>query len=114
MLAAHMQHTTRPGALVQIVDVLRHDQQRAVPLAGLGDMGGVGSFSWIAARLVIEAQRRLGSRARPRACGRPDPVILPQAACAAKGIDPALGGNPRAGRDHDVGRPASVIARPSP
>ncbi len=96
-----------PGALVQIVDILRHDQQFARPFGvepGERAMGGV-RLDRLQLRppRVVEVlhQRRIA----PEGLGRADildPMPLPQSVRPAKGGKPALGRDAGAGKDHDV------------
>ena len=103
----HMQHAARTRPLVQVVDVLRYHQQLAVPFRiEPGDrlMRGIGLLGLDRlAPLVVEAQHEIGIA--HEGLGRGDildPVLFPQAAAIAEGIDPAFGGDTCPGEDHDV------------
>lgn len=106
-LAVHVEDSLRPGALVEIVDVLRHDQQlprpfgiepreRAMRLVGL-------DRRQLSPPRIVEGLDQ--SRIAPESFGRADildPMSLPQAFRPAKSGKPALGRDPGAGEDDDV------------
>ena len=98
----HMRQPLCPRAFVQIVDVLRHDQQFARPFSiepRQREMSGIGrNFPQPRATGIVKLmhQRRitlvgLGGR------DILDPVPLPQPICRAEGSQPALRADPRAG-----------------
>ena len=107
----HVEHAPRPRALVQIVDVLRYDQQLAAPsrveprqrrvrrVRLLGLDGG--------AAHIVESQHEVG--VTRKSLGRGDvfhAVLFPQARAAigpgAERVDAAFRGYARAGQNHDV------------
>ncbi len=113
MRAVHVQHAVRPGAFVQIVDILRDDQQLAAPFAvqlGQRLVRGVRllRLDRFAAH-VVEAQHKL--RIAFERFGRGDildPVLLPQPAFRAKGVDAAFRAHASAGENDDIAYVGSV------
>ena len=129
-LAMHVDEVARPGALVQVVDVLGHHQHLARPVlleAGERFVRGVrlnAGAEQLAAALVVEALH--GGRLAGKSLGRRDllePPALPQAVGAAKARqagfdrdagagqhdDRAAGGN--LGRLVHAGRPRQPLAQ---
>ena len=52
---------------------------------------------------VVEAQHQIGIAGKGFGCCHIfHPVLLPQPACVAKGVDPAFGADPGTGQDYDV------------
>ena len=103
----HVKQSLRPGAFVQVIDILRHDQKLARPLRvepGKRVMRCIGlDGAERRAPCVIEAVDGFGiARKRLRGAHILDAMPLPQPAGAAKGGDAAFGGNPRAGEDDDI------------
>ena len=113
MLAMHVDQSIRPCPLMQIVDILRDDQQltrpggiemRQRPVRGVR----LGLLDMVAPH-VIKAQDKVGIAGK--AFGRRNilhPVPFPQPSCITKGADSAFGGNSGAGEDHDI---ADVVHR---
>ncbi len=108
-LAVHMQHATVARALVQVVDILRHQQkviaqhllqlgQRLVRGVGL-DLAGLQR----ATARVIKTLHQLGIAAIAlRRCHILYAMLFPQAVGGAKRLDARLGRNARAGQnDHE-------------
>ncbi len=86
MFAMHMQHALRPGPLVQIVHILRHDQQ--LTLSVLGPFGIEPGQSMVRrvgllgldrrAAQVVETQDEVGiARERLGSGDIFDPMLLP-------------------------------------
>ena len=104
-----------PRTLMQVVDVLRDDQQPARP-CGIElrqrPVRGIGFHArQRRAAIIVKAVDQL--RIVRQRLGRADildPVPLPQSAGATKGRDAALGRNPRAGQDDDVVEVAHIDA----
>jgi hypothetical protein len=104
----HVQHPLRPGALVQIIDILRDYQQFAYPVRveiGQRLVRGIGlDRSERAAALIVEVEhQRAIERQRLGRTYLFDTAPLPQPIRPAKGRKPALRRNARAGEDDDVG-----------
>ena len=103
----HVQNPAGSGTGVQIIDILSHDHKLALPLRvkpGEREVRRVGLLGLDRlAPHVVEAQHQI--RIAGECLWRGDvldPVLFPQPAAATEGVDPALGGYPRAGQDHDV------------
>ncbi len=107
--AMHVNEIAAAGPLVQVVDVLGHDDDFARPFAlelGQGKVGGVGGDARVgqsAAPGVVELVNQVGVADEGfrrgdvlEADARPDPVG------AAKGVEPGLLRNAGAGEDDDV------------
>jgi 4-hydroxy-tetrahydrodipicolinate reductase len=107
MFAVHVDQPLRPGALVQVIDILRHDQQgprpvRVQPSQRSMRRIGLNGLHEGTPR-VVKAQHEIGvTRKRAGRCDVFDPVILPQAACTPERADAALGADSSAGQDHDI------------
>jgi hypothetical protein len=109
--AMHVEHPLRPAALVQIVDILRDDQQFARPI-GRRAVRARDAPRWArppsAPRGAGRRSRCTSSGSRASACG----VQTSSTRCPShnpsgpKRGDPALGGYARAGEDHDVAKVA--------
>jgi 4-hydroxy-tetrahydrodipicolinate reductase len=107
MLAVHMEQAFRACPFMQVIDILCDDEQPTFPF-GIKPrqrvMRGVRlHFLNPRAAHVVEAQYEIGIACK--CLGRRDildPVLLPQAACAPKGIDSALRAHARAGQDYDI------------
>lgn len=107
MLAVHVDQPPGAGAFVQVVDILGDDQQVAGPVGveprqrlvrRVRDLG----LDRLAPR-VVEAVDEVGIARE--SLGRRDvldPMLLPQPARVAEGVDAAFGRNPGAGQDHDI------------
>ena len=109
-----MQDAVRPGALVQVVDVLRHQRQPAAALRQFDleprqrEMRRVGlRAAHVAPAQIIEGEYGLGIALEPfrrrqlhRIEARPDPL----ARLVAERAEAALGRNAGAGQDEDVAR----------
>ena len=113
MGAVHMEHALRPGAFMQVVDILRHDQQLALPFAVEPRqrlMRGVRVLRLDGfAPHVVEAQDQLGIAFEGFGRGDIlDPVLLPQSALGAEGVDPAFRADARAGENDDIAYVGSV------
>jgi hypothetical protein len=103
----HVQHALRPGAIVQVVNILGDQQQLAGPLRvepGERVVRGIGfDLGEVRAAFVVEAVDQLGVvRERLWRAHILDAMPLPQSAGAAKGGDAGFGGNACAGEDDDV------------
>ena len=103
----HVQQSPRPRALVQIIDILRDDQQFARPFGiepRQRDMRRIGfDLSQPRPPRIVKlvdqhriANKRLGRR------DILDPVPLPQPVGRAKRLQSALRADPGAGQDDDV------------
>ena len=107
----HVQHPLCPAPLVQVVDVLCHDQQPAGPrriqprqsvMRGVWRLG----LNGLAAH-VVEAQHQIGVGGKGLWRGDIlDPVIFPQATppivAPPEGVDTAFGADAGAGEDDDI------------
>src|SRR5690606_12080318 len=114
-LAVHVQHALAAGALVQVVDVLRHEQQvvaqlrlqaceRQVRVVGL-------HAAHLAAPGVVEALHEQGVALERLGGGHVAHVVaLPQATAVAEGLDAGLRRDAGTGQDH--GTHASILTRP--
>ena len=103
----HVQHPLRPGALMQVVDILGDDQQLARPC-------GIETRQRAVRRIgldrrqcrtasVVETVDKIGIlRARVGRAHILDAVPFPQPARPAKSGKAALGGDAGAGQDDDV------------
>ena len=96
----------RTGALVEVVDILRHDQQLARPMLikpGQRPMGGVGfDRGKRATPLVVEVEHQLAvSEQRLGRANLLDAAPFPQPFGSAKGREAALGRNARTGQHDD-------------
>ena len=98
----HVQQSLGPSTFVQIVDVLRDDQQFARPFSiepRQREMSGIGrNFPQSRPPRVVKLMDQFGI-ARERLRGRNilDPVPFPQAVGGAKRRQSALRADPRAG-----------------
>ena len=106
-LAMHMQQPGRAGAVVQVVDILRHQQQLARPFCVQPSQRLVRRIGMdglqLGAALVIEILDHFGIAGKGLwRCDILDPVALPQAVRPAKGGDAAFGADPSAGQDDDI------------
>lgn len=107
MLAMHMQQPLCAAAFVQVINILRNNQQRAFPfgvqtpqreMRGIGFLG-LNRF----APHVVETQDKVGVARKSLGCRDIlDAMLFPQTAASAKGIDPAFRADPRTGQDHNV------------
>src|SRR5690606_3849599 len=114
-LAVHVQHALAAGALVQVVDVPRHEQQvvaqlrlqaceRQVRVVGL-------HAAHLAAPGVVEALHEQGVALERLGGGHVAHVVaLPQATAVAEGLDAGLRRDAGTGQDH--GTHASILTRP--
>ncbi len=106
-VAVEVVHPSRAGSLVEVVDVLGHDEQVVadrVLKAGQGPMGVVG-FDEVqrGAALVVEAVHEVGVVVvRLRRGDLHRVVALPQSARVAEGRKAALGGDSCSGEDDDL------------
>ena len=107
MLAVHVDQPLRARALVQIVDILRHDQELAGPMRVepcQRSMGGVGLFGLDrGAARIVKAVDQIGIA--DEGFGRRhilNPVLFPKPAAVTEGVDTTFGRHARAGQDHDV------------
>jgi 4-hydroxy-tetrahydrodipicolinate reductase len=107
MFTMHVQQTLRPCPFVQIVDILRHQQQiarpcRIQPCEGI--MRGIGLYLLNTfATHIVKTQDKVGVAGKGFGrCHILDLMLLPQSACAAKGINAAFGANPSARQDDNV------------
>jgi hypothetical protein len=119
----HVDDPPRPCALVQIVDVLRHQGEMA---AALGErrlesrqrsMGGVGfGVEEVAAAQIIERENVIGIAGegfRRRQLHRVEPRPDPLPALVAKRAEPALSRNPGAGQNEDLPARAHSSGNPT-
>ena len=91
----HVQQPLRPGALVQIVDILGDEQQLARPFGIEPRQRLVRGIGLDRRQALPAGHRRMSEPARgpggkPRACNILDPVALPQSVGAAEGRQAAL------------------------
>jgi 4-hydroxy-tetrahydrodipicolinate reductase len=107
MLAVHMQQTLCPCPFVQIIDILRDYEKSPVPFriqSRQRMMSGIGlDLLNPRAAHVVKLQNEIGVAGK--GLGRSDvlhPVLLPQTACAAKGIDTTFRAYACAGQDYDI------------
>ena len=103
----HMEQPFCPRALVQIVDILRDDQQFARPFGiepRQRQMRRIGlHLGERRAPEVVEAMHQLGiPRQRLRRADILDPMPFPQPTRPTKRRDAALGGNAGASQDDDI------------
>ena len=104
----HVEQIPRAGPVVQVVHILRDQEQVAAPFplqAGQGEVGGIGLHQGEAAPpFVVETvdQRRVPVEGLRRGHVL-HPVLLPEAVGGAKGAQPAFGGDAGAGEDHETG-----------
>ena len=112
----HVQHPRRPGPLVQIVDILRHDQQLARPVRVEPRQFAMRPVGLDArerrAPRVVEAvhQRRITGERVGRA-NVLDPVAFPQAVRSAERRQAAFGGDAGAGQDEKRARLVHRVGR---
>ena len=109
----HVNQTLGPCPLVQIVHILRHDQQFArpggiempkCPVRGIG----LGLLDMVSAH-VVESKDKIGVAGKTLWCCHIFHLVLfPQTARVAECTDPAFGGNAGASEDHDI---ADVVHR---
>ena len=123
-LAVHVAQPAAAGPLVQVVDILRHQQEVTRPgrfqfrQRAVGGVGRDGRVLQLAAALVVEAlhQRRVAGKGLRRRHVL-DAVVLPEAIGGAEGADAALGGDAGAGEYHEVAghgvQPAGFCRRAS-
>ena len=103
----HMKQPLRPGPLVQIVDILRDQQQLARPFRiepRQRAMRGIGlDGPELGPPRVVECmdQRRIAGEGFGRR-DILDAMAFPQPVRPAKGREPAFGGDAGAGQDDDV------------
>ncbi len=107
MLAVHMQQAFGPCTLMQVIDILRDDQQPAIPSriqARQSMMRRVRlDLLYPCTAHVVEAQDEVGIAGKGLwRCNIFDPVLLPQATCAAECINPALCAHASASQDYDI------------
>jgi 4-hydroxy-tetrahydrodipicolinate reductase len=114
----HVKQAPGPCPLVQIIDILRDDQQAVVIVPrpfgiepGQGKMRGI----WLLgldrlAAHIVKAQHKIGVAGK-RFWRRDilDPVLLPKPACTSECINPALRADACAGQDYDI---ANVLHLP--
>lgn len=92
----HMQHPLCPGAFVQIIDILRHDQQFTGKLP-VQPRQCLMRRIWLRlldrlAPHIVETQHQIGIAGEAlRRCDILDLVLLPQPAARTECIDPAFG-----------------------
>ncbi len=107
MLAVHMEQLFRPSSLMEIIDILRHNQQSSIPIR-IQPRQRVVRRIWFhflnsCAAHIVKAQHKIGIAGK---CLRGrhilDAVLFPQAAATAKGVDPALCAHPCSGQNHYV------------
>ena len=106
MLAVHMQQPFRACPLMQIIDILRHNQHSTPIVPGPlriqpreSMMRGVGlNFLYPRAAHIIKAQDKVWIAGKSLGRGDIlDAVLLPQAARRTEGINATLGADARAG-----------------
>ncbi len=107
MLPVHMEQTPRPCPFMQIIHILRDDQQITAPIGIKRSQRPVGSIGLGPLNRftphVVESQHQF--RIAVKGFGRRNilnPVLFPQTIFGAKCVDPAFGAYPRAGEDHDI------------
>ena len=116
--AMHVDQPLRPSPFMQVIDILRDDQQFARPRPVERRqrlMRGIGRhIVQLRAPLVIEAMHQRGiARDRFGRADILDAMPFPQSVRPAKGGKPAFGGNPRAGEDDDIAYVRVHVAQPS-
>ena len=103
----HMDQAARPCPLVQVIDILRDDQQIAIPFGiepGECFMRGIGVRHLdVLAPLIVKAKNEMRI---PREClwrrDVFDAVFLPKPSRTAKGINTALRADASARQDNDI------------
>ena len=96
MLAMHMQQALHPCPFVQIIHILRHQQQIARPCR-IQPRERIMRGIWfhllnMFAAHIVKAQYKVGVTRKGLRCSHIFYLmLLPKAPCAAKGINPALG-----------------------
>src|SRR5690606_10234175 len=115
-LAVHVQHLPRTGTLVEVVDVLGHEQDVVVALVLEARQRQVGRVGHDLAELpppgVVEALDQVGvARERLGRGDVPHVVPLPQAALVAERPEAGLGRDPGAGQHHDAHAPSLTLDR---
>lgn len=107
MLTMHMQQAFCPCPFVQVIDILRDDQQAAIPFCiqpRQSVMRGVGLLRLDGlAPHIVESQHQIGIALECLwRCDIFDAVLFPKAAAVAKGVDPTLRTDAGAGQDYDI------------
>ena len=107
MFPMHVDQSFGPCPFMQIVDVLRDNQQISVPgriQPGKRLMRGVRlRLLDVFAPHVVKPQNQIGIARKTFGCRHVlDAMPLPQAACAAESVDPAFGRNAGTRQDYDV------------
>ncbi len=107
MLAMHVEQTFRPCPFVQIIDILRNNQKATIPFhvePRQRMMRNVRlDFLNAFAPHIVKAQDQIGVAGKRLWCRHVlDPVLLPQATCAAESIDAALCAYARTGQDYNI------------
>jgi 4-hydroxy-tetrahydrodipicolinate reductase len=107
MFPVHMDQPLRASPLMQVIHILRHDEQIAVPLriepCECLMRCIVFRFLDRLASHVIEAEHQIGIARKPFRCRNIlDAVLLPQPAFVAKRADTALSADASTGQDHDI------------
>ena len=107
MFTVHMNQALRPSPFMQIIDILRHDQQIARPFGVKVPQGPVRRIGLrlldCRAPHVIETQHQI--RIAGESLRRRDilnPMLFPKAPFGAKSINPTFGGNASASENHDI------------
>jgi 4-hydroxy-tetrahydrodipicolinate reductase len=107
MLAMHMQQAQRTGSFMQVVNILRYNEQLARPLRiqpRQRIMRGVRLYLlYPRAAHVVKAVDQIGIAGKGlRRCNILDPVLFPQAAFVAEGVNATFGADAGASEDDDV------------
>ncbi len=113
----HMMYVRRTSPFVQIIDILRHDQQIVIgPRApfpvqpGQCYMRRVGMLGLHRrAALIVETQNQIGITGKAFGCRDIfNPVLFPQAPIRAESIYTAFSAYARPCQDHDIAKVAHV------
>ena len=110
-----MDQPFRPGPLMQIIDILRHDQQPAGPFGVEPRQRPVRRIGLhprqCRAPVIVKTVHEFGIIGERLGCADIlDPVPFPQSTWPAKRRDAAFGGNPCTGQDNDIVDVAHVRA----
>lgn len=107
MLAMHMQQAFCPCPFMKIIDILRHDQQVAIPLGIQPRQCMMRCVRFLCLDCftphIVETQDQIGiALERLGRCDILHPVLLPEATAIAEGVDAALRADTSAGQDYDI------------